>query len=199
MEEVDLLIKDASELLTLSGPSHPRCREEMRNLGVIEKGSIAIKNGLIVDVGRNLEYKAEETIDASGKTVMPGFVDPHTHLVFAGTREFELKWKLDGLSYLEIKDRGGGIDYTVEKTRNASFNELYQQGKQRLDNMLMHGTSTCEAKTGYGLNPEAEDKILRVQKMLNETHPVDIVSTFLGAHAIPSDYSIDEYMSLLLD
>ncbi len=199
MEEVDLLIKDASEVLTLRGPGHPRCKEEMRNLGVIEKGSIAIKDGLIVDVGRNLEYKAEETIDASGKTVMPGFVDPHTHLVFAGTREFELKWKLDGLSYLEIKDRGGGINYTVEKTRKASFNELYQQSKQRLDNMLIHGTTTCEAKTGYGLNPEAEDKILRVQKMLNETHPVDIVSTFLGAHAIPNDYSIDEYMSLLLD
>ena len=199
MVDVDLLIKDASEVLTLRGPNHPRCWEEMRNLGVIEKASIAIKNGLIVDVGRNLEYKSEEVVDASGKTVMPGFVDPHTHLVFAGTREFELKWKLDGLSYLEIKERGGGINYTVEETRNASFNELYQQSKQRLDNMLIHGTTTCEAKTGYGLNPEAEDKILRVQKMLNETHPMDIVSTFLGAHAFPSDDRIDEYMSLLLD
>lgn len=199
MEDIDLLIVNASELLTLRGPKHPRIKEEMRDLGVIPHGSIAIKNGIIIDVGVNVEYNAERVIDATGKTVMPGFIDPHTHLVFAGTREFELKWKLDGLSYHEIKEKGGGITYTVNETRRASFDELYQQSKQRLDNMLRYGTTTCEAKTGYGLNPESETKILRVQKMLNETHPVDIISTFLGAHAIPPDYTIDEYMSLLLE
>ncbi|RLF41291.1 MAG: imidazolonepropionase [Thermoplasmata archaeon] len=199
MEDVDILVANASELLTLKGVDHPRVKEEMLDLGVIPNGSIAIKNGRIIDIGVNLKYKSEKVIDATGKTVMPGFVDPHTHLVFAGTREFELKWKLDGLSYHEIKEKGGGITYTVDKTRKASFDELYQQAKKRLDNMLRYGTTTCEAKTGYGLNPESEAKILKVQKMLNETHPVDIISTFLGAHAIPYDYDTNTYMSLLLD
>jgi imidazolonepropionase len=194
MESVDLLITNASELLTLKGPKKPRKREQMNRLSIIKNGSVAIKNGLIVDVGRNLRYKAETTIDASGKLVMPGFVDPHTHVVFAGSREFELDLKIAGLPYMGILKRGGGIFYTVNETRKASRTQLLQQSKKRLDTMLLHGTTSCEAKTGYGLNVETEIKMLKVQKNLQENHPIDLVSTFLGAHTIPKDQQASEYI-----
>jgi imidazolonepropionase len=194
MESVDLLITNANELLTLKGPKKPRKREQMNRLSIIKNGSVAIKNGLIVDVGRNLRYKAETTIDASGKLVMPGFVDPHTHVVFAGSREFELDLKIAGLPYMEILKRGGGIFYTVNETRKASRTQLLQQSKKRLDTMLLHGTTSCEAKTGYGLNVETEIKMLKVQKNLQENHPIDLVSTFLGAHTIPKDQQASEYI-----
>jgi imidazolonepropionase len=198
MESVDLLITHARELLTLHGPKKPRIRGQMRNLGIIKNGSIAIQNGQIVDVGQNLRYKAETVIDASGKLVMPGFVDPHTHVVFAGSREFELDLKLAGVPYMEILRRGGGIFYTVEKTRNASPVQLLQQSKKRLDTMLRYGTTSCEAKTGYGLDVKNELKLLRVQKKLQETHPMDLVSTFLGAHAIPQHMQVNEYIRTIL-
>jgi imidazolonepropionase len=198
MESVDLLISNASELLTLKGPKKPRTREQMKRLSIIKNGSVAIKNGLIVDVGRNLRYKAETTIDASGKLVMPGFVDPHTHVVFAGSREFELDLKLAGIPYMEILKRGGGIFYTVNETRKASLTQLFQQSKKRLDTMLSYGTTTCEAKTGYGLDVETEIKMLKVQKKLQEGHPMDLVSTFLGAHAIPEDQQANEYIRTVI-
>jgi imidazolonepropionase len=198
MESVDLLITHARELLTLQGPKKPRIRGQMKNLGIIKNGSIAIQNGQIVDVGQNLRYKAETVIDASGKLVMPGFVDPHTHVVFAGSREFELDLKLAGVSYMEILRRGGGIFYTVEKTRKASPVQLLQQSKKRLDTMLRYGTTSCEAKTGYGLDVKNELKLLRVQKKLQETHPMDLVSTFLGAHAIPKHMQVNEYIRTIL-
>jgi imidazolonepropionase len=198
MESVDLLISNASELLTLKGPKKPRTREQMKRLSIIKNGSVAIKNGLIVDVGRNLRYKAETTIDASGKLVMPGFVDPHTHVVFAGSREFELDLKLAGIPYMEILKRGGGIFYTVNETRKASLTQLFQQSKKRLDTMLSYGTTTCEAKTGYGLDVETEIKMLKVQKKLQEGHPMDLVSTFLGAHAIPKDQHPAEYIRTVI-
>ena len=199
METVDILIKNANELITLKGPNKPRTKKEMSNIGIITKGSIAIKNGIIVDVGKNLKYKSKTIIDAKGKTVMPGFVDPHTHLVFAGSREFELDWKLKGLSYMNILKKGGGIVYTVNETRNASNAELLRQSRDRLDNMLLHGTTTCEAKSGYGLNTETELKILKLNKKLNETHPVDIISTFLGAHAVPKDHDAKEYVDIVVN
>jgi imidazolonepropionase len=198
MESVDLLITHARELLTLQGPKKPRIRGQMKNLGIIKNGSIAIQNGHIVDVGRNLRYKAETVIDASEKLVMPGFVDPHTHVVFAGSREFELDLKLAGVSYMEILRRGGGIFYTVEKTRKASPVQLLQQSKKRLDTMLRYGTTSCEAKTGYGLDVKNELKLLRVQKKLQETHPMDLVSTFLGAHAIPKHMQANDYTQTIL-
>jgi imidazolonepropionase len=198
MESVDLLITHARELLTLQGPKKPRIRGQMKNLGIIKNGSIAIQNGQIVDVGQNLRYKAETVIDASGKLVMPGFVDPHTHVVFAGSREFELDLKLAGVSYMEILRRGGGIFYTVEKTRKASPVQLLQQSKKRLDTMLRYGTTSCEAKTGYGLDVKNELKLLRVQKKLQETHPMDLVSTFLGAHAIPKHMQANDYTQTIL-
>ena len=199
METVDILIKNANELITLKGPNKPRTKKEMSNLSIIKKGSIAIKNGVIVETGKNLKYKAKKVIDVSGKTVMPGFVDPHTHLVFAGSREFELDWKLQGLSYMDILQRGGGITYTVKETRKAKDADLLKQSRICLDNMLRFGTTTCEAKSGYGLNTETELKILKTIKKLNNTHLIDIIPTFLGAHAIPKDKTTSEYVDLLIN
>jgi len=198
MESVDLLITNASELLTLKGSKKPRTKKQMKSLSIITNGSVAIRDGLIVDVGRNLRYKSDEIIDASGKLVMPGFVDPHTHMVFAGSREFELDLKLAGVPYMEILKRGGGIFYTVNKTREASSTQLLQQSKKRLDTMLSYGTTSCEAKTGYGLDVQTEMKMLKVQKKLQESHPMDLVSTFLGAHAIPKDQRADDYIGTVI-
>jgi len=199
METVDILIKNANEIVTLKGLNKPRTKKEMGNLSIIGHGSIAIKNGKILDVGKNLKYKCKKIIDAKNKTVMPGFVDPHTHLVFAGSREFELDLKLKGYSYLDILKKGGGINYTVEKTRKASENDLLKQSMKRLDNMLRHGTTTCEAKSGYGLETKTELKILKINKKLNYKHHIDIVSTFLGAHSIPEGYSADEYVEVVIN
>ncbi len=199
METVDILIKNANELVTLKGQNKPRIKKEMSNLEIINKGSIAIKDGNIFDVGKNLKYQSENVIDAKGKTVMPGFIDSHTHLVFAGSREFELDMKLKGLTYMDILKKGGGIVYTVNETRKATNSELLKQSKTRLDNMLIYGTTTCEGKSGYGLDTETELKILNVQKKLNEIHPMDIVSTFLGAHAIPQEYESKEYVNLVIN
>jgi len=199
METADIIIKNANELITLKGPNKPRTKKEMSNLEIIQNGSIAIKDGLIVAVGKNLKYKSEKVIDAKGKTVMPGFVDPHTHLVFAGSREFELDMKLKGLTYMDILKKGGGIVYTVNETRKATNNDLLKQSRTRLDNMLFYGTTTCEGKSGYGLNTETELKILKAQKKLNESHPIDIVSTFLGAHAVPKEYKTQEYVDIVIN
>lgn len=199
MKTIDLLIKNAAQLITLKGSKHPRIKEEMNELGIIKNGMLAINDGRIVDVGTDLKYDPEQVINAERKIVIPGLIDPHTHLVFGGTREFELDWKLHGLSYLDIKKKGGGIDYTVSCTRDASFDELYEQAKTRLDTMLSYGTTTCEGKSGYGLNVESEKKILDVQQKLNKDHIVDIVSTFLGAHAIPKEMNDNEYVDLVID
>jgi imidazolonepropionase len=198
MESVDLLITHARELLTLAGPRKPRRLGQMRKLGIITDGSIAVKDGLIVDVGRNLRYKADSIIDASGRVVMPGFVDPHTHVVFAGSREFELDLKLAGISYLEILKRGGGIHHTVKATRKASPAQLVTQSMKRLDTMLAYGTTSCEAKTGYGLDVDSERKLLKVQQRLRQTHRMDIVSTFLGAHAVPPDHQASDYIRMII-
>jgi len=199
METVDILIKNANELITLKGPNKPRAKKEMSSLSIIKNGSVAIKDLKIVEVGKNLKYKAKKTIDASGKTVMPGFVDPHTHLVFAGSREFELYWKLQGLSYMDILKKGGGITYTVNETRKAKESDLLEQSRLRLENMLRHGTTTCESKSGYGLDTETEIKILKAIKKLNNTHQIDIVSTFLGAHAVPKDKKTTEYVDIVIN
>ena len=164
MKTVDILIKNASELVTLKGPNAPRTKQQMSDLSIINNGSIAINDGKIVEIGKNLNYSAEKIIDAHGKTVMPGFVDSHTHLVFAGSREFELDMKLKGFSYMDILKKGGGIFYTVNKTRKASDDQLIKESKNRLDTMLLHGTTTCEAKSGYGLEAKTELKILKMLK-----------------------------------
>jgi imidazolonepropionase len=195
---MDILIRNSEELITMQGPQHARTKQEMNELGIIRGGDIAIKNGVIIDVGTNLEYSALEEIDASKKIVLPGFVDPHTHLVFSGTRELELEWKLKGLSYVDIKKKGGGIEYTVEKTREATFHQLVKESYPRLQTMLAHGTTTCEAKSGYGLNTEAEQRILDVNRYLTDHHPIDIVSTFLGAHAVPRGITPNDYVDKII-
>jgi len=199
METVDIVIKNANELITLKGPKKPRIKKEMNKLSIIKKGSIAINNGLIVETGKYLNYKARKTIDAKGKVVMPGFIDSHTHLVFAGSREFELDWKLQGLSYMDILKKGGGITYTVNTTKKASDKDLLKQAKNRLNNMSKHGTTTCEAKSGYGLETKSELKILKLTKKLNDTHPIDILPTFLGAHAVPKNKKTTEYVDILIN
>ena len=199
MKTVDILIENVNEILTLKGKNQPRIKSEMNELGIIKKGSIAIIDDRIIDIGRNLQYKAIKKINAKGKIVMPGFVDSHTHIVFSGSREFELDMKLNGFSYIDILNKGGGIYYTVNKTRKSNIIDLIEQSKFRLNKMLEYGTTTCEGKSGYGLNLETELKILKAQKILNESHPIDIISTFLGAHAIPNEYKIDDYVDLIIN
>ncbi len=200
METVDILIKNANEILTLKGENVPRKKENMHNLNIVRNGSIAIKNDIIIDVGTKLSYDAKKIINAKGKTILPGFVDCHTHVVFSGSREFELNMKLNGYSYMDILKEGGGIYYTVNKTRDSNFDNLLNESRIRLNNMLKYGTTTCEGKSGYGLNIESELKILKVQDKLNKIHPIDIISTFLGAHAVPDDFKPDEYVNhIILD
>ncbi len=202
----DIIIKNASEVLTLRGySSKPKIGPELRDLGIIRNGAVVISNGKIVAVGKTStilkKYDSVEVIDAKNKIVLPGFIDPHTHLVYAGSREDELTMKLEGVPYLEILKRGGGILKTVRLTRNASEKELFAQSKERLDRALIHGTTTMEAKSGYGLTVKDEIKILRVNRMLNDAHPIEIVSTFLGAHAIPEEFRDNPsgYVDLVID
>jgi len=201
VQHVDLLITHAGQLLTLNGPASARCGEEMNDLGLIDGGAAAIHEGKIVAVGPTVElkkqYSAEQHIDAEGRLVMPGFVDPHTHLVFAGTREHEMARKAAGESYLDILKSGGGINATVRATRAADADLLFDLGMERLDLMAMHGTTTVEIKSGYGLAPDAEVKMLRVINHLAVDHPLDIVPTFLGAHIVPFDMERREYTQWL--
>jgi len=205
-ETVELLIENAGEVVTLRGGSQkPLLGTKMKDLGIIKHGSIAVNEGKIVAVGETREiqrkFKGKETVDTEGKLVMPGFVDPHTHLVFAGSREEEFEMRIMGASYMEILERGGGILKTVRETRKASRDELMKNCEKTLDTMLEHGTTTIEAKSGYGLTTVDEVKCLEVMKVLNEKHPIEIVPTFLGAHAIPPEHKDDthEYVSLIVE
>ena len=189
----NLIIKNASELVTCSG-FEARKGQEMSRLDVICNGALVIEKGLITKVGATEETLAGfdtslfNVIDATGKTVLPGFIDPHTHLIFGGYRAEEFSWRLSGVSYMEIMQRGGGIVNTVRATRKAAKNELIELGKKRLDSMLSFGVTTVEGKSGYGLDRDTEIKQLEVMRELDASHPVDIVSTFLGAHAVPEEY-----------
>jgi len=205
-EKVDLLIVNADELLTLADESQkPRTGKRMQELGIIRDGGVAMKEGRIVAVGKTADvartFKAENVISANGEVVLPGFVDPHTHLVFAGSREDEFQMRIAGAPYLEILKAGGGILRTVKETRRASFEKLVENGTKALDAMLEHGTTTIEAKSGYGLTTKDEMKMLEVVQRLNQLHSADIVPTFLGAHAIPPEYSNSpqDYVSLVTE
>jgi len=191
MTAADILLRNASQLITLTGDNtRPRTGEGMKDLGIIQNGDLWIAEGKIVAVGADdgRGHDAQTVIDCAGKVVMPGFVDCHTHLVFAGSRENELAMKQKGHSYMEIQNAGGGIFNTVRKTREATNDDLAAQALKRLDTMLLHGTTTAEAKSGYGLDPASEMRLLEVAKSLGQQHPVEIVSTFMGAHAMPSDF-----------
>ncbi|MFD1065988.1 imidazolonepropionase [Oceanobacillus locisalsi] len=180
----------------MAGHSHkPAKKEAMSDITILEHGSIWIEDGNIVEVGTDTEIRKKyqeqldsaTEIDASGKTVTPGLIDPHTHLVHAGTRENEYAMRLKGKTYMEIMESGGGIHATTRATQSASYETLYEASKKRLDKFLLHGVTTVEAKSGYGLTLEHELKQLEVAEQLRQNHPMDIVSTFMGAHAVPLD------------
>ncbi len=175
----------------------------MSHIQEIQNGYILIEDGNIIDIGTNYNQKIDANMfvyDASNSICVPGFIDSHTHLVFGGSREHEFSKKIAGVPYLDILKEGGGILNTVNQTKNAAFDELYNQAKKSLDEMLLFGVTTLEAKSGYGLYLETEMKQLRVLKKLNEDHPIDIKITYLGAHALPTEYKEkrDEYISLVL-
>jgi len=206
MEKVDLIIERAAQLITCAGGGKPKCGAvEMQDVGLIKDGAVAIRDGKIVGVGGTgkirRQFQAENTIDANGKTVAPGFVDCHTHIVFAGNRLDEFELKIKGADYLEILEKGGGIISTVNQTRNAPPNELSEQSRRRLDEMLKNGTTTAEIKTGYGLNLTTEFKMLDTIAELDHTHPVDLVPTFLAAHAVPAEFKekTDQYVDLICE
>ncbi|KAB0440925.1 imidazolonepropionase [Lysinibacillus fusiformis] len=204
-----ILIKNANEVITLKNNVRgPRTKEQMQEIAIVENGSVLIEEDRIVAVGalEQLEVdfpelvKKATTIDASGKVVMPGLVDCHTHLVHGGTREEEFNMRLNGSTYMEIMNAGGGIHATTKRTRETSFDDLYEKTRKHLDIFLKHGVTTVEAKSGYGLDWETEKKQLEVAKKLQATHDMDVISTFMGAHAVPRDYKgrEDEFVDVLI-
>jgi len=202
---VDLLITHAVQLLTIPAHDHgPQRGDRLGDLAIIEDGALAVSSGAIVDRGPTVDLaakvQADQTIDADGRVVMPGFVDPHTHVIFAGDRANEFERRIAGATYMEIMNAGGGIMSTVRATRAANVDELVVQTRARLDRMLQHGTTTVEAKTGYGLDTATELKMLDVIARLDAEHPIDLIPTFLGAHAIPAEYTgrEDEYTDLVV-
>jgi imidazolonepropionase len=188
-----MLIRSASQVLTLAGG--PQRGQYLGDLGLIQDGAVLIRDGKILETGTTSElagrYPGEETLDVGGRVVMPGFVDPHTHVIWAGDRSAEFELRLQGRTYLEILEAGGGILSTVRATRDASLEELIAQTRLRLRCMFAHGTTTLEAKTGYGLDQETEHRLLKALLELQEMEAVDIALTYLGAHAVPPEYEGD--------
>ncbi len=208
-----LALLHASQLVTLSGPKRPRVGKELSELGIIRDGGLLIRDGKIDIVGSSEEIERNLTalssqvsagpgdlqvVDLGGRVVLPGFVDAHTHLVFAGSRLEDFERRARGERYEQIAKAGGGIWSTVEKTRAASEAELFAQAKKHSDWFLKCGTTTVEAKSGYGLRLDDELKILRVMRRLNQETSLEVVPTFLGAHAVPRDTSPDQYVDLVI-
>lgn len=195
--DADLLITHASQLLTLSSSPGPKRGSAMSDLGIIPDGAVAVQGETIVAVGPTAEiqdrYRAPIVLEAEGKVVLPGFVDAHTHALFAGFRAEEFELRLRGATYLEIMQAGGGIQSTVNATRVASWETLLRETRSRLENMLAHGTTTAEVKTGYALEKEGELRLLRAILHLDrDSHQaLDLVPTFLAAHAIPREFRDD--------
>ena len=208
-----LALLHASQLVTLAGPKRPRVGKELSELGIVRDGGLLIRDGKIQAIGpsdeieRNLtgltgqvpeEPNQIEVFDAGGRVVLPGFVDAHTHLVFGGNRLDDFERRARGETYEQIAKAGGGIWSTVEKTRAADEDELLGRAKKRADWFLRCGTTTIEAKSGYGLTVDDELKILRVLRRLKNESPLEIIPTFLGAHAVPKGKSPDEYVELVI-
>ena len=196
-----MLVHSASQLLTIAGA--PQRGRDLGRLGIVPDGAVLIRDSKIAVVGLTRElrqaYPHEETLDARGHVIMPGFVDPHTHLLWIGDRATEFEMRLEGKTYLEILAAGGGILSTVRHTRQASLQTLLDETRPRLREMLAHGTTTAEAKTGYGLQTVTELRMLQALLLLDAEGPLEIAPTFLGAHAIPPEYKDDSdgYTSLV--
>ena len=206
--KADLLIRNAGQLLTMAEGPVPRVGEAMKFVGLVEGGAVAAAGGVIVaagpeaDVVASLELSGDAVvIDAGGSAVTPGLVDPHTHAVFARTRENEFAMRVEGRSYEEIAAAGGGIRSSVRAVREASEDDLVGCGRSTLDTMLSYGTTTAEVKSGYGLSTEAELKMLRAIARLGQEHAIRVVPTFMGAHEFPDEWRDDRggYVNLVVD
>jgi imidazolonepropionase len=200
-----LIIKNAAQLVTCTGFAAKR-GAAMADLGIIEDGALIAEAGVIRAVGptdrilEGVDPGDFTVLDASGRAVLPGFVDSHTHFPFAGYRPEEYGWRLAGMRYMEIMEKGGGIVNTMSATREAGLQDLIDLGRRRLDAMLAMGVTTVEGKSGYGLDLETEIKQLEAMAALNADHPVDVVATFLGAHAVPPEYAgrPDDYIDFII-
>jgi imidazolonepropionase len=203
--DVDLIVAHATQFLTLSGGDGPRRGKAMSDLGLIADGAVAIRGGCVLEAGASADilsrYSSRQVLDARGKVVLPGFVDPHTHLVWAGDRAGEFEQRVAGATYMEIMAAGGGIMSTVRSTRDARLETLVAESRSRLDRMLAYGTTSAEAKTGYGLELASELKQIEAMRILQSEHPIDLVPTFLGAHAVPAEYAgrADDYTDLVVE
>ncbi len=198
-------IRHAAELVTCKGPA-PKKGKDMADIGLIYDGGVLIHDDKIFAVGttdeldKMVNMDEYEVLDASGKTVLPGFVDSHTHYIFGGYRANEFSWRLKGDTYMSIMERGGGINATVVPTKEATLEELVEIGKERMNRMLEFGVTTVEGKSGYGMDCDTEMKQLRAMKKLDEIHPVDVVTTFLGPHSVLPQYKGKEreFIDMLL-
>lgn len=198
-----LAILGCSQLVTLRGPSRSRKRAEMRDVGIIPDAALLVKNGRIFSAGKYADLKGEmepatEVVDAAGGVLLPGFVDAHTHLVFAGNRADEFEKRIEGATYQQIAAAGGGIRATVHRTRQASEAALLAAARRHARWFLANGTTTVESKSGYGLDTESELKLLRVMRQLCREGPLEIVPTFLGAHEIPKEHSREQYIGVII-
>jgi imidazolonepropionase len=199
-----LAVINCSQLVTLAGPKRPRVGAEMRELAMINDGALLVRDGRLEAIGTRADIEplitnAYEIVDAQHRVVLPGFVDAHAHPVFAGTRADEFALRASGATYQEIAAAGGGIRSTVRKTRAASEDDLVAAGKRYANWLLRAGTTTVEAKSGYGLTVEDELKMLRAMRRLNDETLLEYVPTFLGAHAFPDEMSREDYVELIVN
>jgi imidazolonepropionase len=205
MQNADLIITNVGQLVTCASGGKPKRGTAMLDVGIVENGAVAFADGKFAGVGTSADilrdFQSDEVVDAEGRVICPGFVDPHTHIVYSGDRLNEFELKIKGAAYLEILASGGGIISTVKNTREASVESLVEQSLIRLDKMLACGTTTCEIKTGYGLDTATELKMLEVIAELDRLHPINIVPTFLAAHAVPPEFKEvpDKYVDLICD
>jgi imidazolonepropionase len=204
MEAVGLILHSAGQLCVVPAHGGPQRGADLGDLGVIENGALAVRDGRIIDVGPSPElrhrYSPMQEVDAGGRCVIPGFVDPHTHLPWYGDRANEFEQRLAGATYMEIMAAGGGIMSTVRQTRQASLEDLVADNLPRLERMLRYGTTSVEAKTGYGLDTAAELKQLEAMAALDARQPIELTPTFMPAHAVPSEYDgrADAYVDLVI-